>query len=158
MSRDGLLLHVPFGEGLDAALAEGGGRGTVDAGGTTPEFVSDGGRRGARFGRYTCVHYGVAGNFHRQAGTVALWFRPDWDSGEANDLGRILWDVRIDHGSVAPDDPSQRWALVYPNPGGKGKGGGRDDRTFGCWRFCAETNRNRYVIGTMTPRQDPRTR
>jgi hypothetical protein len=87
-----------------------------------------------------------------------LYFRPDWDSDLVNDLGRILWDLRIEHGSVVPDDPSQRWALVYTNPGGKGKGGSRADSTFGCWRFCVETNRNRYVLGTTDLRRDPRTR
>ena len=165
MSADALLLHVPFADSLDAAFALGDGRGTVDARGTHPSFEFDGVRRGARFGRDTCVLYRVEGNFNRQEGTVMLYFRPDWDSAFVNDLGRILWDLRIEHGSVVPDDPSQRWALVYTNPGGKGKAcpeqrrrGGRDDSTFGCWRFCVETNRNRYVLGTTDLRKDPRTR
>ncbi|MSS69976.1 MAG: hypothetical protein EXS64_00655 [Candidatus Latescibacteria bacterium] len=166
MSDDPLLLHVPFTDTLDAACAGGDGRGSVDPRGTEPLFEFDGLRRGARFGRDTCVHYRIEGNFNRLEGTVTLWFRPDWDSLSVSDLGRILWDLRIEHGSVVPDDPSQRWALVYPDPGGKGKacpeqrrrGGGRADSTFGCWRFCVETNRNRYVIGTKEPRQDPRTR
>ncbi|GEM_PF-5989714 len=166
MSADALLFRVPFADSLDAAFAVGDGQGTVDARGTHPSFEFDGVRRGARFGRDTCVLYRVEGNFNRQAGTVMLYFRPDWDSDFANDLGRILWDLRIEHGSAVPDDPSQRWALVYTNPGGKGRacpeqrrrGGGRDDSTFGCWRFCVETNRNRYVLGTAEPRRDPRTR
>lgn len=84
-----------------------------------------------------------------------LWFKPDWDADHhfPDNLGRILWDLRIDYGSVAPDDPSQRWALVYTNPGGK-----RDPRTLQCWRFCVATNRNRYVIGTTELRKDNRTR
>lgn len=158
MSADALLLHVPFADSLDAAFAGGDRRGSVDPRGTEPVFEFDGVRRGARFGRDTCVHYRGEGNFNRQAGAVMLWFRPDWDSAFVNDLGRILWDLRIEHGSAVPDDPSQRWALVYTNPGGKGKGGGRDDSTFGCWRFCVETNRNRYILGTTEPRKDPRTR
>jgi len=158
MSADALLLRVPFADSLDAAFAAGDGRGVVDPRGTPPEFVPEGGRRGARFGRDTSVLYRTEGNFNRREGTVMLDFRPDWDSGLADDLGRILWDLRIEHGSAVPDDPSQRWALVYPNPAGKGKGGSRADSTLGCWRFCVETNRNRYVIGSKEPRKDPRTR
>lgn len=154
MSGDGLLLRVPFAEGLDAAFSAGDGRGRADPRGASPAFVSDGARRGARFGRDTSVLYPVAGNFNRLAGSVTLWFRPEWDSRFVNDLGRILWDLRVEHGSVVRDDPSQRWALVYANPGG----GGRDDATVGRWRFCVETNRNRHILGTTTPRKDARTR
>jgi len=84
-----------------------------------------------------------------------LWFKPDWDAdtGFQDGLGCILWDLRIDSGSVVSDDPSQRWALVYPNPSTK-----RDPRTVRCWRFCIETNRNLYVIGTTQRRTDKRTR
>ena len=71
--------------------------------------------------------------FGRAEGTVMMWFKPDWDaqSGFADGLGRILWDLRIEHGSVVPDDPSQRWAIVYPHPIGT-----RDPSTLQCWRFC----------------------
>lgn len=158
MPGDDLLLHVLFAGSIDATYARGDARGIVDNRGTEPSFEFGGIRSGARFGRDTCLRYCVEGNFNRREGAVMLWFRPEWDSQFEDKLGRILWDLRIEHGSVVPDDPSQRWALVYTSPAGKGRGGGRDDSTFGCWRFCVETNRNRYVIGTTEPRKDQRTR
>ena len=85
-----------------------------------------------------------------------LHFKPDWDANFDDDLGRILWDLRIDHGSIMPDDPSQRWALVYPNPTAVQLG--RGEETVGRWRFCVETNRNLYVIGSRKKRPDRRTR
>jgi hypothetical protein len=158
-AQEHLLLWVSLADSLDATFAAGEDRAVVDSRGSPPSFEDDGIRRGARFGEDTCVYYAVEGNFHRWEGTVTFWFKPDWDAQTAfqEDLGRILWDLRIEHGSVVPDDPSQRWALVYPNPGGKGRGT-RSDHTFGCWRFCVATNRNRYLIGTRELRKDARTR
>ena len=148
-----MLLHVPFAESLDAAFACGDGRGRPDPRSGEISFVSNAGRRGAYFGRDACVHHAVEGNFSREHGTVMLWFRPDWDAYFEDRLGRILWDLRIEHGSVVEDDPSQRWALVYPNPGGDRAASSRRR-----WRFCVATNRNRYIIGTTDKREDPRTR
>ena len=85
-----------------------------------------------------------------------LWLKPDWDAYFQDTLGRILWDLRIEHGSLVPNDPSQRWALVYPNPAGKGTG--RSGDTLQRWCFCIATNRNQYVIGTTQKRPDQRTR
>jgi len=153
-----LLLHVPLCDSLDAAHARGEPRGIVAPDGEAPGLESDGVRSGAHFERSGCVLYRVEGNFSRQAGTVMMWFRPDWSAEDREDkLGWILWDLRIDHGSVVPDDPSQRWALVFPSAAGKGKGQ-RPDHTFGCWRLCVATNRNLHVIGTREPRKDKRTR
>lgn len=159
MARRPLLLSVPLIGSLDASFAVGDGRAHVDPRGSSPSFEDDGVRAGARFALDTCVTYAAEGNFNRHEGTVMLWYKPDWDAqqGFEDGLGRILWDLRIEHGSIVPDDPSQRWALVFPNPSGKGKGG-RSDSTYGCWRLSIETNRNRYIIGTRQLRQDKRTR
>jgi hypothetical protein len=150
-----LMLHVPLSDSIDAASA--GGRSGATADGPAPTFEDDGVRTGARFGRDCCVRYAVEGNFRREAGTVMLWLKPDWPAVFEDTNGRILWDLRIEHGSVVPNDPSQRWALVYPSPAGKGVGH-RPADTFDRWRFCVATNRNRYVIGTDEKRQDKRTR
>ena len=150
----GLLLHVPFQDSVQARLARGDAGGTVDPKGEPPVFRTDEARSGAYFGRNTCVHYGTAGNFNRTEGTVTLWFKPDWSADFDDTSGRVLWDVRIEEGSVVPDDPSQRWALVYPNPI-RGK---QNPETVHRWRFCVATNRNRLIIGTDKPRPDKRTR
>ena len=155
--EDGLLLHVPLGSGPEAVVSGGSSAGVIAPGSASPGFERDGARVAARFGRDTCVLYEVAGNFSRDAGTVMMWFRPDWPADFDDELGRILWDLRIEHGSAVADDPSQRWALVYPSPAGKGRGG-RPDDTFGCWRLCLATNRNQYTIGTDQRRPDQRTR
>lgn len=153
---DSLLFCVPLAQDINAAYARGQPEGMVDEQGGKPVFEDDGVRNGARFGRDTCVHYCVEGNFNRNEGTVMLWFKPDWDAHFEDTLGRILWDMRIEHGSVVKDDLSQRWAIVYPNPAGIGKG--RDDETFNRWRFCIATDRNRYIVGTDEKRPDQRTR
>lgn len=155
MPHPDLLLSVPLTETLDAGHAAGNPRASAD--GDAPRFVDDGVRPGACFGRDCCVHYAVEGNFHRDAGTVMLWLKPDWPAAFEDTNGRILWDLRIKHGSVVPGDPSQRWALVYPSPAGKGVGH-RPENTFDRWRLCVATNRNRYVIGTNEKRTDKRTR
>ena len=124
-SAEDCLFHVPLEAGIDAACAHGDPKWNLCQGGNRPETVDDGIRRGARFGRDTCVLYRVDRNFRREEGTVMLWFKPDWNADFEDNLGRILWDLRIDCGSVVEDDPSQRWAIVYPNPAGKGKPGGR---------------------------------
>jgi len=150
-----LLLQVPFIDSVKATCARGKPEGTINPEGTEPALKDDGTRRGMHFGKNTCVHYRGGKNFNRREGTVMLWFKPDWaaDCHFPDNLGRILWDLRIEHGSIVTDDPSQRWALVYTNPGGK-----RDPRTLQCWRFCVATNRNRYVIRTTELRKDKRTR
>ena len=156
--QEHLLFHAPLTDSLNASFSAGDGMALISPNGSDPSFEDDGIRAGANFARDTCVTYAVEENFNRQEGTVLLWFKPDWDAQEfQDDLGRIIWDVRIVHGSVVADDPSQRWALVFPNPTGKGRGH-RSDSTFGCWRFCVEINRNRFVIGTREPRKDSRTR
>ena len=146
--KERLLLHVSFEDSVNGVHAAGDSRGVVDERGISPTFQADCVRKGAHFGRNTCVLYRVDKNFSRHEGTVMMWFKPDFgaDIGEFEDkLGCILWDLRIEHGSVTPDDPSQRWALVYRVP----------DR---CWRFCLATNRNRYIIGSTQRRPDERTR
>jgi hypothetical protein len=153
-----LLLHVPLTDSLVAAYARGEPRGIVAPAAAAPMFESDGRRSGAHFTRNGCVIYRIDDNFNREAGTVMMWFRPDWSSPNFEDkVGWILWDLRIDHGSIVPDDPSQRWALVFPSAANRGMAA-RPDDTFGCWRLCIATNRNRYVIGTREPRKDRRTR
>lgn len=154
---DGLLLRCRYADGLDADVAVGDGAAQIPDSATAPELVTEEGRAGARFGRDGCATYAVQGNLRRDRGTVMMWFRPDWDWDFEDKLGRILWDLRIDHGSVVPDDPSQRYALVYPSISGRGTGD-RGDDTFACWRLCLATNRNRYVIGTDRKRPDRRTR
>ena len=156
--HEDLLLHVPLSDSLDAAYARGQRRGIVAPAAAVPLFESDGIRCGAYFARNGCVLYGINGNFNREAGTVMMWFRPDWSSPNFEDkVGRILWDLRIDHGSIVPDDPSQRWALVLPSAANRGMGD-RPDHTFGCWRLCIETDRNRFSVGTQEPRKNKRTR
>lgn len=151
-----LLFHVPLADSLEPAQAVGHVCCRVDERGDAPTLENDDVRPGARFGRKTCLHYPAADNFPRNAGTVALWFKPDWPANFEDRLGRILWDLRIEHGSIVPDDPSQRYALVYPTVAGRG--GQRAEATFGCWRFCIATNRNRYTIGAEEKRPDKRTR
>lgn len=119
------------------------------------ELVTDGKRRAARFARDACVRYAVEGNFRRAAGTVMLHFKPAWGTDLQDDLGRVLWDLRIDHGSVVADDPSQRYALVFPNPRARER---RGEATVDRWRFCVATNRNRYIIGRPEKRAYQRTR
>lgn len=111
------------------------GDGRAEIVGTSPVISDDGLRTGACFERDGCLSYAVEGNFNRDEGTGALWFRPDWNAENsfADGLGKIIWDLRVEHGSVVENDPSQRWALVYPDPGARGKGF-RPDSTFGCWR------------------------
>lgn len=157
MSAADLLFHCSYRRGLDADRATSDGVGVVPEGAQAPELVTEEGRAGARFGPDGCVTYATQGNVCREAGTVMMWFRPDWAWDFEAKLGRILWDLRIDHGSVVPDDPSQRYALVYPSIAGRGSGDRADD-TFACWRLCVATNRNRYVIGTDEKRPDRRTR
>jgi hypothetical protein len=113
------------------------------------------GRPGACFTRSCCVYYRTAQNFPREEGTAMLWFRPSWPATENDSagLGRILWDLRIEYGSVVRDDPSQRWALVYPNLAAS-----RPADTIQRWRFCLSTDRNLYIIGTQEKRPDQRTR
>ena len=157
MSDADLLLQCSFARGLDADTAAGDAVGVVPEGAEAPALLEADGRAGAHFGRDGCVLYAVEDNFRRAAGTVMMWFRPDWSWDFEDRLGRILWDLRIDHGSVVADDPSQRFALVYPSISGRGTGD-RPDETFACWRLCVATNRNRYVIGTDRERPDRRTR
>lgn len=152
-----LLLWAPLKSSLDATHAIGDKRGLVDPKGSRVSFEDDGTRTGARFARDSCVYYGVKDNFDRSEGTIMLWFKPDWDADFKDTLGRILWDLRIEHGSVVPDDPSQRWGLVYSFPR-KMKDGRRVKSEFGRWRFCIATDRNRYIIGTQEERKNQRTR
>lgn len=152
------LFRAPLVDSIDAEYAAGSPTGTVDEDATPPTFEDDGVRPGARFARDTCVYYEVADNFRREAGTVMLWFKPDWDAHFEDDLGRILWDLRLEtfhHGEDRPD-PSQRWALVYPSP--KGHEIGRPPETLDRWRFCVATDRNAYLIGTTELRPDERSR
>ena len=153
------IFHVPLAESLDAAHAAGDPAAHADPKSDAPAFEDDDARPGARFGRDTCIHYAVEGNFRRERGTVMLWLKPDWPADFRDTLGRILWDLRIELGSIVPDDPSQRYAIVFPSPAGIGKAyEGRSDLTYKCWRFCIATNRNRYIIGTDQKRPDQRTR
>jgi hypothetical protein len=80
-----------------------------------------------------------------------LWFKPDWNADFRGQLGRILWDVRIEHGSIVPEDPSQRYALVFCSAR-------RKDNLRQRWRGALATNRNTRVIGTKRRRPDKRTR
>jgi hypothetical protein len=121
----------------------------VDAKGRAPVFENDGVRAGVRIWYDTCVYYEVQGNFNQKTGTVMMWFKPAWGADLDHRYGRILWDLRIDHGSVVPQDPSQRYALTWTSP--KGKYPRR-------WRFCISTNRNLYIIGKKQRRPDRRTR
>jgi len=111
-----LLLHAPLASDVEATLAFGDTAAAIDPKGTPPTFLDDGIRAGARFGHDTCVRYAVEDNFRREEGTVMLWFKPDWAAQEAfpDGLGRILWDLRIEHGSVVGNDPSQRCVAHAP--------------------------------------------
>ena len=153
MTHPDLLLHVPFADSFDAAYARGNPEGIVDPRGIGPELVD----AGAYFGWIACARYYTEKNFNREAGTVMMWFRPEWDADFDDMLGRILWDVRIETGSSVSDDPSQRWAIVYPNPLGK-KLSDRPASTLECWRFCIATDRNLFESGSSRPRRDERSR
>jgi len=155
-----LLLHVPLKYDIKPIYARGKQLAYVDSQGTVPSFEEDSVRPGARFGRNTCVRYPVEGNFNRYEGTAMMWFKPDWASDYRDELGRILWDLRIEYGSVVPNDPSQRWAIVYPSlpPEDADSKPGRPPETLQRWRFCIATDRNRYIIGTQRHRPDRRSR
>ena len=157
MDTSKLLFHVPLTSDLDPAVTHNDRNPAVDTRGEIPDFRISDGRAGAYFGPDCCVYYPVEGNFHRQSGTAMMWFRPDWSADYIGETGRILWDLRIEHGSVVRDDPSQRWALVYPNPKAE-VSPGRGPRTTQRWRFCIATNRNLCIIGTNRRRPDSRTR
>ncbi len=151
-----ILFHLPLDQAFQPSVAKGDDTAHIDPEGDSPKFRDDGVRAGFHFSANSRLNIPVQGNFDRTSGTVMLHFKPDWDAEFDDELGRILWDLRIDHGSVVPDDPSQRWALVYPNPSAVRVG--RDEETVGRWRFCVETDRNRYVIGTKGKRPDRRSR
>jgi hypothetical protein len=151
-----LLFHLPLKQNLQPVVGYAKASVQSDSESAPIEFWDDGVRAGLYFGPDSRVDIPMQGNFNPEAGTVMLYFKPDWDADLDDELGRIVWDLRIDHGSIMPDDPSQRWALVYPNP--SAVRGGRSEETVARWRFCVETDRNRYVIGTKTKRSDSRTR
>lgn len=152
------IFHVPLKNCPHADLARGHGTGTVDENGTAPLYVYDGTRYGARFARDTCVYFEVNRNFHRDAGTVSMWYKPDYSAQDPAELGRILWDMRIDYGSIVEDDPSQRWALVHRVCRAAKAGEEPAADPGGNWRFCIATDRNYSVIGTQKKRPDKRTR
>lgn len=151
-----LLFHLPLTKDIHAVSAAGDPRGQVPAAAEPPTPEHDGIRPGMRFGRHTAVDYAVARNFARHQGTVMMWFKPDWHADYMDTLGRILWDLRIEYGSIVPDDPSQRWALVFPNP--EGGNVGRSADTLNRWRWCLATDRNVHLIGTRQKRPDSRSR
>ena len=152
------IFHVPLKNCPHADIAGGHPTGVLEAAGTAPLYVYDGVRYGARFARDTCVYYEVNRNFHREAGAVSMWYKPDYSAQDPAETGRILWDMRINYGSIVEDDPSQRFALVHrvyrtPKPG--------EDPPAdpgGNWRFCIATDRNCSVVGTHQKRPKKRTR
>jgi hypothetical protein len=152
------IFHVPLKNTPKADVAGGDAECSVDPKGTPPLYVYDGVRYGARFSYDTCVYHQVNRNFRREAGTVSVWYKPDYNAQDPAKFGRILWDMRFDYGSIVEDDPSQRWALVHrvyktPEPGEAPPAD-----PGGNWRFCVATDRSNFLVGTRQKRPDQRTR
>lgn len=74
-----LLLSVPFTGSAEAKVATGSPKAVVSG---KPSFVPDKERPGMFIEPGVVVSYEASGNFNPDEGTVLLWFKPNWDSGD----------------------------------------------------------------------------
>lgn len=110
---DHTLLLARFDEGFDAEHAT--GEATAEVNGA--ELVAEGKWGGAvRLGDGQDLSFSAAGNIDMSAGTIAFWFRPDWERGAPN--SHALLSMNLDGDPPGYFVLSQGW---WETSGGAGR-------------------------------------